>query len=234
MAGGSRRAAFFDVDETVITVKSMFDFLRHWTEYTGGGPQAYQEAAGRLHAIAAAGRHRSEVNRAYYRGFAGVPYEELLEQGRQWYAVYRRRPDAFVGATLDAIAAHRLTGDPVVFVSGSFRACLEPLAGELGADLVLGSEPLVGSDGRLTGEVVRPMIGSNKALAVQETVARLGLTAAHCYCYGDHASDLDMLQQVGRPHVVGQDPVLLAQAAEHGWPLLSAEPGPLPELAGRG
>lgn len=228
MSDGTRRAAFFDVDETVITVKSMFDFLRHWLDRTGAGEGAYEQAAGALHAIAAAGGHRSEVNRAYYRGFAGIAAADLLAEGRDWYGAYRTRPDAYVSATLDAIERHRRAGDLVVFVSGSFSACLDPLAADLGADLVLGTEPIVGADGRLTGDVVRPMIGEVKALAVRETLTARDLSPEDCHCYGDHASDLDMLQQVGHPTVIGADPVLTAHAERHGWARLAAAPGPLP------
>ncbi|MFJ1751585.1 HAD family hydrolase [Kitasatospora sp. NPDC088134] len=232
MAGESRRAAFFDVDETVITVKSMFDFLRHWHEQAPGGqgPEAYRSALGGLHALAASGAHRSEVNRTYYRGFAGVSAAELRAEGLAWYAAYRTRSDAFVTATVEAMRAHRRAGDTVVLVSGSFFACLEPLAAELGADLALGSVPLVGPDGRLTGEVERPMIGAVKGLAVEETVARLGLDAADCHAYGDHSSDLDMLRRVGHPHQVGADPELTAHALRDGWPRLSADSGPLTQL----
>ena len=232
MPGTTRRAAFFDVDETVIKVKSMFDFLRHWHERAGSGADAYETAVARLHAIADAGRPRSEVNRAYYRGFAGVPHADLMAEGRTWYARYRERPDAFVRSTQEALRRHRLAGDHVVFVSGSFSACLDPLAEDLGADLVLGTEPVVGADGRLTGEIVRPMIGEVKALAVRETLDGYGFDAAESCCYGDHASDLDMLRQVGRPHQVGTDPVLSEHAVRENWPRLSAATGPLPAPAG--
>lgn len=225
------RAAFFDVDETVISVKSMFDFLRHWLEHSDD-QRTYEAATAELHALAAAGRPRSEVNRAFYRGFAGTSYDDLLEEGRKWYAAYRLRPDAFVQATMDAIRAHRRDGDMTVLVSGSFEACLAPLAEELGVDLALGTVPIVGADGRLTGDIERPMIGEVKALAVQETIAAYGLDAADCFCYGDHASDLDMLQQVGHPCVIGADPVLAEHAGRLGWTRLPATPGPLPEPPG--
>lgn len=229
MSGKSSRAAFFDVDETVITAKSMLSFLYHWSNRTGAGPAAYHEAVDQLHALAAAGADRSEANRSYYRRFAGVSYSHLLNEGRAWYADYRRRPDAFVTATIEAIRRHRDADVTVVLVSGSFRPCLEPLAEEIRADLVLGTEPLVGPHGLLTGEVVRPMIGEMKALAVVETIDALGLDADQCAAYGDHISDLDMLLKVGRPHVVGNDSVLAQHARRHGWPLLSAASGPGPQ-----
>lgn len=101
---------------------------------------------------------------------------------------------------------------------------------EVLADRVACTEPIVDGSGRLTGEVVRPMIGTNKALAVVETVGALNLIADDCFCYGDHSSDLQMLSTVGHPRVVGKDPVLLEQALRNGWPVLPAHPSSILRL----
>jgi HAD superfamily hydrolase (TIGR01490 family) len=127
-----------------------------------------------------------------------------------------------VAATVTALARHRAAGHIVVLVSGSFRACLDPLARELGARLVLCTEPIVDADGRLTGEVRQPMIGSVKVASVAAAMTTLGVRPADCHAYGDHASDLGMLAQVGHPAVVGTDTVLVAHATLHGWPVLPA------------
>lgn len=211
------RIAFFDVDETLITAKSMFDFLRHWLAGGGDDGTRYEQAAGALHTAAAGGTPRTEINRSYYRLFAGADGEAVTAAGAAWYAAYRERPAGFVETSLDALSGHKEAGHMVALVSGSFRACLEPLAAEVGADLILCSEPLAGADGRLTGEIAEPMIGRNKAAAAARTIARLGANAADCFAYGDHSSDLDLLRVVGRPTVVGEDPVLTQQARVHGW-----------------
>jgi|GEM_PF-111736 HAD superfamily hydrolase (TIGR01490 family) len=219
-------AAFFDVDETLIAAKSMFDFLRFWTARCGDDT-GYERVVSRLRDMAERGVPRAVTNREYYRYFRGVPLTELRAAGADWYARYRRRPDAFVTATLDELHRHRARRTTIVLVSGSFPACLEPLAEELHADLVLCTEPLVGPDGRLTGEVRQPMIGAAKAAAVRDVIAARGLVAADCYGYGDHVSDLEMLLQVGHPVVVGTDPVLLEHAGRHGWRRLPADAGPV-------
>jgi HAD superfamily hydrolase (TIGR01490 family) len=227
----TRVAAFFDVDETLITAKSMFDFLRDWLARDRSPEVADAECAAVLRQVreaAAAGVDRTEVNRGYYRRFAGEPWAELSAAGAAWYAAYRRRPRAYVAESTAALAAHVAAGDTVVLVSGSFRGCLEPLAAHLGAHRILCSEPLVDAAGLLTGEVRRPMIGPAKADGVSETIAALGLRAADCHAYGDHSSDLGMLQRVGHPHVVGADPVLRAEAARRGWPVLTATPTEAP------
>ena len=222
-----KRAAFFDVDDTLLSDKSMFVFLRDWTKERDGDDAAYQKFISEIRAKVESGVHRTEINRSYYRLFAGVPYADLLTAGRVWYREYRGLPTAFVGATLSAVAEHQACGDVIVLVSGSFRACLEPLAAEILADRVVCTEPIVDSGGRLTGEVVRPMIGANKATAVADTIASLGPLPGDCFCYADHSSDLDMLLKVGHPNVVGTDPILLEHARRSYWPVLSAHPAPL-------
>jgi len=221
------RAAFFDVDETLISAKSMFVFLRHWIERRDGENRAYQQAVADIRAQVESGAPRTEINRMYYRLFAGVPYVELLAAGRDWYREYRQLPTAFVGSTLSAIVWHQARGDLIVLLSGSFRACLEPIAAEVLADRIVCTEPIVDDEGRLTGEVTRPMIGANKAVAVAETVGALRLLPEDCFCYGDHSSDLHMLLKVGHPRVVGEDPVLLEHALRNDWPVLSARPSPI-------
>lgn len=225
------RAAFFDVDETVIRVKSMFEFLRYWLARNGDDGSEYRKTQERFHELAAAGVERIEINRKYYRLFTGVDHAALRDAGYDWYIQYRAEPTAFVTATLAAIEEHRAAGDLIVLVSGSCRPCLDPLAKDVGAGLVLCSEPVVGEDGTLTGEVVRSMIGDNKAAAVAETMTRLGFDPRECSCYGDHASDLGMLSTVGHPTVVGADPVLIEHARRNGWPVLPATAGSRPSVA---
>lgn len=221
---GTGRAAFFDVDETLITAKSMFEFLRYWLAHTGDDGTGYQRAAGALRAMSAQGHPREVVNRAYYRNYAGAPVDDVFAAGREWYAEYRTRPTAFVAAGIAALAGHRTAGDTVVLVSGSFLACLAPLAADLAADRVLCTRVVV-EDGTLTGDVVEPMIGRAKASAVTATIADLGLAPENCCGYGDHESDLDMLRIVGSPSVIGSDPTLTEHARDHGWPVLSPAGG---------
>ncbi|MEU9009325.1 HAD-IB family hydrolase [Streptomyces sp. NPDC048479] len=220
----ARRSAFFDADETVITAKSMFAFLRHWMAQNGDSGSGYDRVMADIRSLAADNVDRSEINRTYYRLFKGVSQQELVAAGRDWYDGYRNGPTAFVGATLDALDGHRAAGDLICLVSGSFRAVLEPLAEEIAAEIILCTEPVVGEDGLLTGEVRQPMIGVAKTAAVADAIAAHRLSPADCYGYGDHLSDLGLLEQVGNPHVVDVDPALVALAKERGWPVLPSAP----------
>lgn len=226
MSGDTRRVAFFDVDETLLAGKSIFEFLRHWLAVNGDDGTRYRSVWATARRDAAAGVPREELNRRFYRHLAGAPHAELLREGRRWYDGIRRSPTGFVRAGLDAIATHKAAGDLVVLVSGSMRPILGPLAADLRADLLLCTE-LAMTGGVLTGEVTRPMIGQAKQHATTEVMTEFGADSVDCFGYGDHVSDLDMLAVVGNPHVIGDDPELCAHARRHGWPVLPATPGPL-------
>lgn len=208
-------AAFFDVDETLISIKSMFRFLEFYLTRRGAGPETYQRLCDELRSMAAAGRPREEINRAYYRCYAGESAKELAKAGADWIADEVHRP----GLLLDAAAEHagfRAMGTPTVLLSGSFFACLDPIANLLGATEAYGT-PVVIRRGTLTGAVVAPMIGQAKARKVREVSARRGYRPSRCLAYGDHPSDLPMLTTVGDAVVVGEHPVMLAAAREHEW-----------------
>lgn len=215
-----QRVAFFDVDETLIVEKSMFAFLRFWLARTSGDGAAYRACSDRLGTMARRGDDRAAINRAYYRLYAGEVLAELLGAGEAWYAKLCDQPKPFVAASLAALTRHRAAGDAVVLVSGSFHPCLDPIGAHMSAHSVLCTEPVVDDDGRLTGDVLRPMIGATKADAVAATMSALRARPEHCYAYADHASDLDMLSMVGHKVVVGPDPILRFHARHAGWSVL--------------
>lgn len=216
------RAAFFDVDETLVAAKTMVEFWRFWR--TRGRPEAAPAADRVLAGLLTL--PREEANRGYFRLYRGVHTAELAAAGRDWYAGYRLGPRAMVRATLAALRQHRDRGDRIVLVSGSLRACLEPLAAELSAHLVC-TEQEVAPDGRFTGELLRPMIGDCKRQAVTAALTGWDLDPRDCFAYGDHGSDLGMLRAVGNPVAVGEDPVLRRAAGRHGWRVLPAAAGAL-------
>lgn len=205
---------FSDVDETLISRKSMFDllrlrFVRRYGEDEGAA--RYAAVAGRIHARAAAGEPREVLNRGYYREYAGDSVAETEALGREWFTARSAAdPGFFIASTLAEIRRHQAAGAELVLVSGAFAPLLDPIARHVGASRVLATVPLV-RDGRYTGEVVRPMIGESKRAAVEELLRDHpgGIDPRDCFAYGDHPSDLPMLECVGNPRVVGGHPELL-------------------------
>ncbi|MFF4257611.1 HAD family hydrolase [Streptomyces sp. NPDC001663] len=207
--------AFFDVDETLITVKSMFRFLEFHYRERGLPPSAYEDAAGTLRRRSAAGVSRLVTNREYYRLYADRPREELFAHGRAWFDAELAAGALLHQPVVSALRRHREQGALTVLVSGSFRPCLEPVAKLLGADEILCSEPeYVG--GYCTGLVERPVIGVEKGRLARTLMRRRAVSPSRAAAYADHASDLDLLRSVGHPVAVGDDMVLGAHVARVG------------------
>lgn len=208
-------AAFFDVDETLIKVKSMFHFLDYYLAHRGEPPATYRRLTGDLRRAADAGVPRQEINRRYYRFYAGQSASAVAKAGAEWFA---GQPTGalFVTEVVAELRAHQNSGQLVVLLSGSFFACLAPIAEALGVNWALGTRPVVRRD-TLTGEVLVPMIGETKARAARVTAAIRGMALGSCSAYGDHASDLALLETVGLPVVVGDDPVLRKRSSAAGW-----------------
>ena len=215
----TRRIAFFDVDETLLAGKSMLGFWRLWSARSAreGRPPTAPRTGG---------ADRETLNRAYFALFAGVHRSSFDDAARQWYAHCRSGPHAYLPETLDALRRHQRDGDEVALVSGSGEALVQPVADDLGVRHVLATEQLADAAGVLTGEVRRPMIGVAKKEAAAALVRGLGVRAQDCWAYGDHSTDLPMLSLVGRPVVVGEDPLLAARGAAQGWSFLGTRTGP--------
>ncbi|WP_064742992.1 HAD family hydrolase [Pseudonocardia spinosispora] len=213
--------AFFDVDETVITVKSMFRFLEFYLAATGRPPEEYRRIRAELKALTESGMSREDTNRRYYRSFAGEPVARVRELGQDWFDQERRAGGLFHLATVGSLALHHFAGHKTVLVSGSFPPCVQPVATAVGADAVL-CTVIREADAEYVGVVDRPMIGAAKADAARQFADADGVELIDCWAYGDHASDLGLLSAVGHPVVVGGDPVLADHAQRHHWRRLAA------------
>lgn len=213
--------AFFDVDGTLLRLTSLVSFYEYYVR--SFAPVERARSLDALADLLKADLPREEANAAYFRLVAGEPVAAMAESGRRWFSqvLVQGFVDGAVHAQLDA---HRAAGRQVVLVSGSFPACLEPVAAHLNADRVLCSRPEI-AHGRYTGWIGTPMIGAAKATAVAAVLDELP-PGTLSWGYGDHASDLPMLEQVTAPVVVGADPALTALARDRGWDVLAGD-GPL-------
>jgi HAD superfamily hydrolase (TIGR01490 family) len=209
-----RRLVFSDVDETLLSGKSLFDFLDFYFAGRHGADGARHAAATRrrITALAAAGSPREVGNRAYYEAWRGERLHAVTEWGVRWFARRSGTPGFYIPAVRAALREHRKAGDHVVLVSGSFPVVVDPVAADIDARHVLCTRPEV-RDGVLTGAVEgEPCIGEGKRRAVRDLAEGYpGISLSDCYAYGDHPSDLPMLTEVGHPVVVGGGPELLAE-----------------------
>ncbi len=119
---------------------------------------------------------------------AGLP-EAVLETVRNRVTVTRGVPELVAGV--------HAAGGRVAVVSGGFHEVIDPLARQLGLDHWRANRLAV-ADGRLTGEVVPPVIdAAAKAAALREWAAEAGIPLSQTVAVGDGANDLPMMAICG-------------------------------------
>jgi phosphoserine phosphatase len=88
-------------------------------------------------------------------------------------------------------------GYRIALVSGGFTEVIEPIADELGVTDIRANRLGV-ADGRLTGEVVGPVVDRlGKRAALEEFAAGYGIPPRRTIAIGDGANDVDMLAAAG-------------------------------------
>lgn len=215
----SRRFAFFDVDDTIISVKSMFSFQSFWYDrFDASSKPNYEKKMKELRASVP----REVFNREYYRFFAGREVSAVEKCGRDWFQQeLKRTSEFFYKNTVRILKDHQAAGDEVVFVSGSFPAVLSPIAESLSVRHVLSTTMEI-RDGKYTGMILPPQtIGAGKRDAVLDFLNRMKTSPEICFAYGDDYSDVPMLSAVGHPTAVVGDPELIKFAQAKGWPIVT-------------
>lgn len=131
-------------------------------------------------------------------------------------------PETVIGKVLDEritlmpggrelLATMKANGGHAALVSGGFTAFTARVAAELGFDENR-ANTLLAEDGRLTGDVARPILGREaKVQALQEISARIGITEADVIAVGDGANDLGMLHLAGTGVALHAKPSVAAQ-----------------------
>jgi len=148
---------------------------------------------------------------------AGISRRDLMEvvEGALTTAI---EPAVYAEA-LDLIEGHRRAGHDVVVVSASISEMVAPIARLVGADRAVATHMEVGEDGLFTGRISRPMLHSEKVVALHEDAAAHGIDPARCWAYSDSISDEPMLSAVGHPVAVNPDRDLRRLAQERDWPV---------------
>jgi phosphoserine phosphatase len=99
-----------------------------------------------------------------------------------------------------------------VLVSGGFRFFTRKIAARLGIDREFGNDLEIEA-GRLTGRVVKPILGRQaKFDTLIREAAEAGLPLAASLAVGDGANDLDMIQAAGLGIAFHAKPIVTERA----------------------
>jgi len=215
---GEMEAAFFDLDKTVIDRASIAAFGRPFLK---GGLINRRLVA------------RAAISQLIYLHFGADEdrlvrvRESMLALTKGWDRAQVRHivrqtlletiePIMYAEA-LELIELHRAAGHRVYLVSASPEEIVLPLTEMLGVDGAICSQGEVDEEGRYTGRMAFYAYGPEKATAMRALAERTGIDLAASSAYSDSATDLPMLEAVGRPVAVNADRALAKVAKERGW-----------------
>ncbi|MEO8904858.1 MAG: HAD family hydrolase [Polyangiaceae bacterium] len=215
-----RRAAFFDLDRTLVRV----DTPRLFTKYRRANGQAtwrdslqvawwvLQYTAGVIDA--------PRVARKALEDFAGKEESWLIKTCDEWFPQYVLPEIQARGREL--VKCHRDAGDLVAIVTAATSYVANPVARELGIDHVVCSELEVNADGRFTGKPIEPLCyGEGKIIRAGNFLEKYGIGFDKVTFFSDSITDLPLLSKVAVPVAVNPDRRLLRAARERGWQVQS-------------
>jgi len=221
MALTDKRAAFFDVDNTLIrgstiyflgrgmyqrgyfTKKDISRFVLANLRFRLTGKekkeeiQRFQDAATDF-----IGGH----NVADIQAIAEEIYDEFVS------------PALWQG-TIEIAQSHIANGHEVYLVTAAPEDMATLIAKRLGLTGALGSKAEIKNQ-IYTGNMNGPLLhGKEKAVAIIELAKNNGLNLKECFAYSDSNNDLPLLQSVGHPSVINPDALLGLRAMAEGWPI---------------
>lgn len=209
-----RRAAFFDMDRTVLRIDSGTSWMRFL--YRRGEISRFEMARvlywGMLYRAAVL--DMETLARRLVADLAGDPEDDLIAKSKIWHAsdvAHQVSPSA-----RRALDTHRRQGDLVVLLTASTQYAAHTVSRSLGIEHTLCSLLEV-ENGMFTGRLARFCYGRHKVGIAEAFAAEHGIDLARSFFYSDSYNDLPMLQRVGVPVAVNPDGRLRHHARRQGW-----------------
>lgn len=219
------RYAFFDVDGTVINMKSMFSFLQFlWMQ-----PELYGETLGNkkyraytdeVQQLLKGSGKREVVNLDYYKQYTDLPVALVDDISHRWWESVKNSKQLLNHRVCQQIRQHQRKGIEVVFVSGSMKACLQHLQRHLNVKQALCTNQQRHND-KYTGNIVGDiMIGKGKAEALNQFMLANTGDFNSSFAYGDHHSDIPMMSLVEHAIAVNPNAELKQFATQKQWHII--------------
>jgi HAD superfamily hydrolase (TIGR01490 family) len=220
---GTRAAAFFDLDKTLMAGSSGIFFAR--AAYETGmisrrrlARDVYENLRFRL--LGSTDDRADDVRRRVGEMIAGVRVRDLQRLSPRVLSGVLPR---LYPQMLERAYAHQDEGVPVYILTAASQEMADLLAAVLGFDGGLGSRSEI-VDGRYTGRPAGPFnYREGKVLSMREVAERDSIDLEASYAYSDSESDLPMLRAVRHAVVVNPDTALRRIAVEEAWEVLDLD-----------
>jgi HAD superfamily hydrolase (TIGR01490 family) len=221
-----RRAAFFDVDGTLVRTNIVHAFAFYAMNQGTIAGTAWKTAKTvvSIPLFWATDRvNRKVFNELFYSYYEGQSEDRLETLAEELFEDVLR-PAIFKG-TPRLIEESRRAGCRIVLVTGALDFTVRHLATHLGADDLIANRMRF-VQGFATGRVVPPIIeGAHKALAIRDYCVKEELALEKSFAYSDSFSDYPMLAVVGHPAAVNPDARLARVARTYEWPIIRTVEG---------
>lgn len=212
--------AFFDFDKTLLMVESAKPGLRYLYERK-------EISSGYLLRVFIANifykfHLYSDENMAnlLLRLYQGKRLSDFQAGAAQFYMDYIQ--PLLSPNILSKLNEHKKKGHCLILVSASVRYYLEAVVADLGFDHLLCTDLEESQEGLLTGRSKGPVcIDQQKRIQAQQLAAEHGIDLKKSYAYGNHQSDIPLLEIVGHPHAVEPTWPLKKIAIKNNWPILN-------------
>ena len=221
MALTAKRAAFFDVDNTLIRGSTIYFLGRGMYQrgyFTKKDISRFVLANLRFRLTGKENKEEiARFQKAATDFIGGHSVKDIEAIGQEIY-------DEFVSpaiwqGTIDIAQKHLLNQEEVWLVTAAPEDMAVLIANRLGFTGALGSKAEI-KNGSYTGAMSGALLhGKEKAVAVRDLAQRSGLNLANCYAYSDSNNDLPLLQCVGNPSAINPDAILGLRAMAEGWPI---------------
>ena len=215
-----RRAAFFDLDRTLIRRSSVLALApsfrrRGLISRADLGKSAFWQLLFVLRGASAERvRAAAEDGMSILEGFSVEEMQQLVGDAMEPVL----RPLVYA-EPLRLVQRHRERGEKVYVVSATLQEIVEHIAEDLGFDGAIGSTCEI-VNGVYTGKSLRGAHGEGKARALRELAAAEDLDLSASTAYSDSYSDVPFLEAVGHPVAVNPDRRLRRIARVRGWPTI--------------
>jgi HAD superfamily hydrolase (TIGR01490 family) len=208
------RAAFFDMDNTLLRVETGMSWVRFLYRRGELPPRMVAKAVYWQVLYKLAVLDMDAVFTKLVESMRGDSESEMIAKCDIWYR--RHVAPEVAPAARVAIEHHRKAGHLIVLATGSTQYAARPVASGVGIEHVLSSELEV-EDGVFTGRPAAFCFGHHKVALAERWAERHGVDLAASYFYSDSYNDLPMLERVGTAIAVNADARLRRHARRRGW-----------------
>ncbi len=222
MEDRKRRIAIFDIDGTIFRSSLLIELVDALIQ-----AEIFPASARRLYAksfrvwLDRKGSYENYINdvvRAFLKYIKGVGYKDFYRVASQVILFHKNRVYRY---TRDLVADLKKRHYYLVAISNSPIEIVEAFAKkELGFDDVYGRKYEVDSRGKFTGRIENIGLMLDKAAALEDLVARSGLSLEDSMGVGDSEADIAFLEKVKHPICFNPNRELYEHAKISGWKIV--------------